>query len=314
MQYNCTLQITEKGIISKDISVSVEKEGIRSDVIFTDYADVKKIRPVNHRVYLDMFDGSCVEISMLGFSYDGFWEELMQAFGRRSLESLFVEEEEIMRCEGEYVLPGKCESGRGQIALFPDAVCILPQTSAAVRIPLCLAGSITMDGYMISVTLNSGRTYQAGKMGYDTKPFFERCVMHSDRTVREREAMISSCTAKEPFAYTGLFRTAQKEEHWAAAFGDGTCAVELYTKDDAATYLYRFSDRTMFTMNLVEAMEAVGSHREIIFLPDEKIAEIPLYRMAVHRSEAVRFLRGCSAGRIIHNSAHEEKLAAFLGL
>lgn len=40
-------------------------------------------------------------------------------------------------------------------------------------------------------------------------------------------------------------------------------------------------------------MEAVGSHRELIFISDEQLNEKPLYRMAVHRSQAVRFLRSC---------------------
>ena len=48
------------------------------------------------------------------------------------------------------------------------------------------------------------------------------------------------------------------------------------------------------------------------FLPEEKIAEKPLYFMAVHRSEAVQFLRAASAGRIIHTAGHAEKLAEFL--
>ena len=45
---------------------------------------------------------------------------------------------------------------------------------------------------------------------------------------------------------------------------------------------------------------------------DEEMKEKPLYVMAVHRSEAVLFLRSCSAGRIIHSAAHAEKLKQFL--
>ena len=65
-------------------------------------------------------------------------------------------------------------------------------------------------------------------------------------------------------------------------------------------------------MKLQEALEATGIHRELIYLPDEKIEEKSLYRMAVHRSDAVRFLRARFAGRLIHNTGHAEKLKEFL--
>ena len=217
---------------------------------------------------------------------------------------------------GEYELPALPDSsperGRCEITLTKDAVIILPETSHAIRIPLCFAKEIRLDGYMISICMNSGKCFKVGKMGYDTIPFAERCEANAEKTVAERIAVKNTFEAEEPFSWKGLFRTNQKEEHWGAAFGNGTCAVELYTKDDAATYLYRFNNKELFIQNLEEAMEAVGSHREIIFLSEEQIKDRPLYRMAVHRSEAVRFLRGCSAGRIIHSASHKEKLEEFL--
>ena len=97
-----------------------------------------------------------------------------------------------------------------------------------------------------------------------------------------------------------------------AAFGSSRCAVELFTGEQAATYLYHYQDRQAFLFRLEMAMEAVGTHREIIFLDEEQLADKPLYRMALHRSPAVRFLRSCSAGRIIHTAAHAQKLAEFL--
>ena len=99
-----------------------------------------------------------------------------------------------------------------------------------------------------------------------------------------------------------------------AAFGAGVCALEFFTGEDAATYLYRFDEpKELFLERLREATEAMGVHREIIYLPEEKIAEKPLYRMAVARSAAVRFLRARSDGRLIHSAAHDRRLAEFLG-
>ena len=89
--------------------------------------------------------------------------------------------------------------------------------------------------------------------------------------------------------------------------------MELETGDAAATYLYRYAEaEQLFTRSLELAMEAMGPHREIIYMSDEQLAQKPLYRMAVARCPAVSYLRAHSAGRLIHNQSHEEKLKAFL--
>lgn len=299
-----------------EAKISIEKEGLNLSGTFIDFADIANMRPINHRVFLDMADGSVIEISMLGFSYDGFWDELMKSFGDRSQEALFIEEELVMACEGEYELPAvegaAPERGRGLITLYPDAVCILPQTSHAVRVPLCYTEEIRIDGYMIRLLLHSGEVYTVGKMGYDTMPFAERCEKNRMSVIRQRGQRISGISLTDPFTHKGIFRTKMEDGYWLAAFGKGCCAVELFTDEKTATYLYRFADQKLFTLKLEEAMEAVGTHREIIFMSPELLAEKPLYRMSVHRSHAVRFLRDCSAGRIIHSASHAEKLAEFL--
>ena len=97
--------------LGRDVELSIQRGGLRLGDRFVDFADVAALRPVNHRVLVDLLDGSSVEISMLGFSFDGFWEDLLRSFGDRSLEALFVDETELMRCEGEYAFPGG--QGRG---------------------------------------------------------------------------------------------------------------------------------------------------------------------------------------------------------
>ncbi len=298
--------------LGAETELSVEREGLRIGSRFLDYADVAALRPVNHRVQIGTREGGEVEISMLGFSFDGFWEELTDCYAQRSLEALFVEETQLMRCEGEYELPG--ERGRGVIALYPDAVCILPPSCRAVRIPLCFTRRIELDGYQLRIESRSGAVWTVGKMGYDTKPFAERAVQCAERVKKQRAAALSAFPLQAPFTEKGMFRTKQADVYWNAAFGRGVCALEFFAEEDAATYLYRFSEpRETFLAGLEEAAEAVGVHRELIYLPEEKIAEKPLYRMAVERSEAVRFLRARSDGRLIHSAKHAQRLAEFLG-
>ena len=296
----------------RDAVLEPEREGLRLGARFLDYAEVKTLRPVNHRVMIDTFSGETVELSMLGFSFDGFWEELTARFGARSMEALFVEEKLLMRCDGEFRTAR--ESGRGQIALYEDAVCILPQSCHALRIPLCFAGELRADGYLLHLGLRSGSRFTVGRMGYDTQPFFERAAQAAARVKQRREAALAGKALEAPFTEKGLFRTARPETWWRAAYGKGCCALELETGDDAATYLYRFSeDERLFALRLEEAMEAMGTHREIIVTPEEQLADKPLCRMAIERSEAVRFLRERSAGRLIHSAAHAQRLAEFLG-
>lgn len=291
--------------------LSIEREGLHIGARFVDFADFKAIRPINHRVYIDTLSGEEIEVSMLGFSYDGFLEELCECFSNRSMEALFAEEEPIMRCEGEYTLP--TEKGRGTIILLPDAICILPLTCNSVRIPLCFTREIKLDGYLLNVTMQSGVTYTVGRMGYDTKPFAERAQKAAKLTKNKRKKALAKLEAKAPYSHCGLFRTEQPELYWLAAFGDGRCAIELFTDDDSATYLYSFSGlREEFMQTVDEAMEAMGVHREIIYLSDEQLEEKPLYKMSVARSAAVRFLRDKSCGRLIHNASHSERLYDFL--
>ena len=295
----------------REASVALEKEGVRLGGRFLDYSEVAALRPISHRVYIDLLSSGTVEVSMLGHSYDGFWEELCELFGKRSLEALFVEEKQLMLCEGEYETPR--ERGRAKIALYEDSVCILPPTCGAVRIPLCFASDISLDGYLLRITLASGAAYTVGRMGYDTKPFAERAAQASERVKKQRDAALATAKLTEPFTLKGLFRTAKPEEYWQAAFGKGRCALELFTGEDAATYLYEFSEpEAVFASRLAEAMEAMGTHREIIYLTDGQLAEKPLYRMSVLRSEAVAFLRSRSAGRLIHSANHAQRLAEFL--
>lgn len=296
----------------QDAELSIEKEGLRLGSRFLDYADVKAFRPINHRVFADTLDGESIEISMLGFAYDGFWEELISCFEKRSMEALFAEETPIMRCsDAEYQIPG--ERGRGVVILLPDAICILPPTCHAVRIPLCFTKDIRLDGYLLNIIMNSGVKYVVGRMGYDTVPFAERTQKARDSIIKKRKQALSRLSLQVPYTRSGLFRTEHPEQYWLAAFGSNCCAVELFTNENTATYLYRFSEsQECFLRNLEEALEAVGTNREIIYCTKEQIEARPLYRMGVERSSAVAFLRSKSAGRIIHNASHDANLSDFL--
>jgi len=93
----------------------------------------------------------------------------------------------------------------------------------------------------------------------------------------------------------------------APAPSQNACAVEFAgaAEDAAATFVYRFGDDwDGFRMKLGMALEAIAFKREIIRYSDEELGkpENSDFRMTNDRNEAVRFVRGCFAGRAIHRS------------
>ena len=224
--------------LGADAELSVEREGLAIGGRFIDFAEFKAITPLSHRVIVGLLSDEEIEISMLGFSFDGFWEELSRAFAERSLEALFVEESAIMSVEGEYEIPG--EKGRGRIELYPDSVVILPPGSGSVRIPLCFTEKLVSDSYLMRIITSGGESFTVGRMGYDTMPFFERAQKAMESTKKERSRVISGLKPTPPFSHTGLFRTTTPELTWQAAVCDGRCALVLFTGEDSATYLDRF--------------------------------------------------------------------------
>ncbi|HHY81510.1 MAG TPA: hypothetical protein GX505_02395 [Clostridiales bacterium] len=101
---------------------------------------------------------------------------------------------------------------------------------------------------------------------------------------------------------------------WLIAPGrtPGVAAVEFATGEEtaAATFIYRFTESwDIFQKKLNRAMEAVNFKREVIRLKDDELTrpEYSDYAMAVKRTPALRFLRKCFAGRVIHASEESWK-------
>ena len=101
----------------------------------------------------------------------------------------------------------------------------------------------------------------------------------------------------------------QEDIPWfiAPSPGKPVAAVELALDEDtaAATYMYNtVGSSDAFARLLNRAMEDVNFHREVISTPAEKLrgAENGVYAMTVKCSAALRAVRACFAGRVIHSS------------
>jgi hypothetical protein len=328
--YNCTIA---SSVYTGEAIAHIGKEGLDfqtgKGAFPLDYANVRSFCLKAWHFFFDTPAGT-LELSQMGHDTEGFYEELWLAYNSRSRESLFIETEPFMKTEGEYNYTddGGRASGTAKLCLYPTCACIMPPDCGARRIPLCFVQDLTLDGYTIHIMLDTDEKYDLIRMGHDTRPFFENLGKFQKEAQAQWQAAHASLEANldnrlgealgryhflqdtcgKDRVISGLF-SPDSSEFWVAAFGNGSVAVELITEDKSATYLYRFTgDAKVFEKRLRHAMEAMGVHREIIFMEDEALKENPLYSMSVERNAHLRFLRSCMTGRVIHTESWEKRI------
>lgn len=300
--------------------------------LLLDYSRIDDCRLLDYRVLLDTPDG-VYELSRLGQQTEAFFEKLWAAYAARSRESLFIEGAASLEAEGEYAYAddGGSAKGKAKLDLRPLCVSIVPHNAGARRIPLCFVQDLRLDDYVITAELDTGERYELARLGRDTLPFYEMLCKYRDETQRQwaaqHDLLLAGLDSRlgnsaenynflknlrgEANIAAGLF-AADSGDFWFAAFGEGRAAVELVLEEKAATYLYRFTlERPVFETRLRHAMEAMGPHREIIFMEDEALRSNALYTMALRRNAHLRFLRESMSGRAVHTGGWNDKVAAF---
>lgn len=197
-----------------------------------------------------------------------------------------------------------------------------------------------MPGFSTTLTLDTGETYTAARLGKDTEAFNERlscdqarcsklweaghATLQRDLAARlgethmrrfreiERHGAAMKCGLFAADAIGDDARGTESSDFWFAGIRGNRAVVELVIGEAAASYLYEFPPGTPVEQSLRQAMEAVGAYREIIFLEEDGIDERALYHMFVDRSRHVRCLRAANVGRVVHNARWEEEISAFL--
>ena len=295
------------------------------------FADLMDMRLINYRLRFELREGEAV-ISQLGYQTEEFFEQAWLAYARKSRDALFAEGAPAMSSEGDYAYreDGYEAHGIAKLEVHEDCVCVYPHDVGARRIPLCFTQSLEREGFSMTMVLDTGESYRCARLGRDTDGFFDRVKSARKRTMdrwqrahreleRNLEARLGDVANRYhafedtgDHAFVGLF-SPDDDGFWFATLRRGRAAVELVTNEDTATYLYDYdtSDEE-FELRLRHAMEAVGRNRRVIYLGDDELDAIPLYRMSVDRSSHVRFLRRCNAGRIIHTKAWQSRLSDFL--
>ena len=332
--YACAVDVPAEGLKENDAKASISEDALELYVgkrcLPILYSTITDVRLVNYHLHVLLKHGEVV-LSQLGYQTEEFFEKLWQAFAKKSLESLFVEDAPLIACEGDYAF---CESdvqkkSIAKLELHEDCLCIVPHDICARRVPLCFSALPVRDSFILSLELDTKESYRVSRLGKTTDPFFDalikgrnrsvaawesaykRLVANLDERLGEARTNYKSFTNLGYDVIVGLF-SAEDEAFWFAAVGSDRAAVELVCEEQTATYLYRFEGgKERFILSLRHAMEAVKRHRRLIFISDEELAKEPLFVMAQDRSSHVRFLRACNVGRIIHTAAWETKLKEF---
>lgn len=323
--------------VSQDAKATIGPEGVDvlgvKESFFVDYSQIKDFRLLNYHLFLVLEDRE-IEISMLGKNTEEFFEKLWRAYSTRSEAALFIRGSHIMDSEGDYSYKEEelTRVGKARLGLFDDSLCILPHNNGARRIPLCFVKGITVDGYVIDIITDTAEIFQIARLGKDHTPFVNKLTnarknaeaawknklnaLQNQLEERTGTRLESLNLFKEIGGkiVVGLFSTDEEDESfWVACLKNGKAAVELVIGESAATYFYNYaSSDEEFEKVLQHAMEAVGTHREVIYMEEGELKEKPLYLMSVERSIHVRTLRKSNAGKAAHTSDWAEKIKAFL--
>jgi hypothetical protein len=324
-------------LISGEVSVQVGLEGLslrapHSRTVL-DFSQLRSFELRNFQFLFETTEGKA-DITRMGRDTDGFYAELWNAYAERTRESLFVEEPVLMEASGDYSYAddGGTAKGEAMIRLYPGCVLILPRDNKARRIPLCFVEELSINSYTISIKLDTDERYELIRLGRDTIPLFDQLQKRRDEVQRLWEKAHQDLTeyldsrlgdARERFqvmkrlcgndmVFCGVFAP-ESQEFWLAAIHKDRAVVELITEEKTATYTYQIRGPVnAFVLRLRHAMEAIGLHREVLYLEENEMRRNTLYIMSVERNAHLRFLRECISGRVIHTETWEKRLAEML--
>lgn len=327
------------------VTASVAEAGLDIDGRLIDWVDIDGAVEGDHRVRLDLADGTSITLSMLGATHDRFMLELRTARRRARFAALTI-------ATGDPLVSylSRADSGLVDIHLYAKAVVAEPREGHPVSVPLSLIGSVERSGYEITIAARGTDPLVVRALGVKTDEFIERlAVARRDLQAATAAAYAGFDEALAGFtAPDGWAMTAQTAgTHWSALLaraqagsrseqvrellrrsGDrlgvgiftdgggtplpfvlapigGRVVVEATDGDDRATFVFTTEDVARLNAVLV----LTSFRREAIFLPD---AQLGRWAVAARVWPAVREARAALTARIVHDDRWAEHLGAAL--
>jgi hypothetical protein len=143
--------------------------------------DIASIAEPEYRVRIVLANGDQLFLFNLGYKYEDFVRNLVQARNDLSLKDLLMEEKlrkqgikadfAFIDARGQYQARGKCE-----VRLYETAMVIMPERSDLIRIPFSELLTCTVESFKVIALLESGNKIEFSRLGKELDPFQREVV------------------------------------------------------------------------------------------------------------------------------------------
>ena len=171
MEYKAVLT---SPIISGDVSLIVGEDGLVVNSVFDtveiNYAEILSIAVIDYAVQIITYSGD-FSFSRMGNWCEPFCKEVLDAYNKKVLKSLFISGTPSITAKGDYSYTEDSlnNSGKAEFFLYENCLCFLTPDTKARRIPLCFLTGMEVKDFEITFLLDEQK-YTIAKIGYDTEP------------------------------------------------------------------------------------------------------------------------------------------------
>lgn len=170
--------------LSGEGAFRAEEEGLSVSTLFEnrhiDYEDIETFRYEHFSVYVRTAD-SLYRFYHMGQQNEWLYLDLKQAYDKQVCAALLVSGEPVLTAQGLCSWDGGRE--QGSLLVYPDCLCLLPQSKEGRRYPIAMINGLKQEGYALTVKLTTGEQCTASMLGADLEPL-QRDITGAIRQLR----------------------------------------------------------------------------------------------------------------------------------
>lgn len=214
------------GTIGAETLVIAPKDGESRSFSLRDIASIEELE---YRIKIVLANGDQLFLFNLGYKFEDFARNLVQARNELSLKDLLMEEKPrrqgikadflFIDAGGQHLATGKCEA-----RLYETAMVVMPERSDLIRVPYSDLLTCTVDSFKAIALLESGVKIEFSRLGKELDPFRGDVVKAiTELSVRVQEMLKDAYPEADPNA---ILKASQfMKEGRAAARSDleGAC-------------------------------------------------------------------------------------------
>lgn len=143
--------------------------------------DIISILDSEYRIRVALAGGDVLILSNLGYKFEDFARNLVQARNEQSLKDLLMEERirkqgvkadfALLDRNGHDKVRGRCE-----VRLYETAIVVMPERTDLIRVPYSDLSRCSIDSFKATALLESGEMLEFGRLGNELEPFRREVV------------------------------------------------------------------------------------------------------------------------------------------